>query len=448
MDANFAVEVAVQNEDEKDVKEIEKPLADQVIDLYETCLQSGLIISTSFKGVIENKLDNKRKWMQTLFLSFLVGYIIPRYSVLCVLYAMDKETKKTWEFYLPNYFDQIGLFGKVLNSVFAVFGSMIVVDMLYFRRYESIGRMDYLTNMDTLRDNINQPGIEVAHDSQETVVESIGDEEKQSLLKGMKTKLLLLKNSIIVMYLSVCSYHVISCPLFFYNERPHMITGILAVTNMLMMFVLHFSGTSFLLNIYTSYVLTVDYFSSRIRFMMTGLNDNLPSEVKMTRVLKQYNLLMMDFQKQDYLLKYLLRNMMYGYCSGLTILFLLFTVDMNPFLRLFVLTGVTVLSLTMLTSGLYVGHLHTMTLVMYSELNSMAARNTPSIKSYKALKTRRNLLNCIKELGSQQTDGQFVLGLRDGHGSATSRMEMFQLTMATISNTLMMLDVINHSNAI
>jgi len=446
MDANFAVEVAVQNEDEKDVEEeeeIEKPFSDQVIDLYESCLQSGLIISTSFKGVIQNKLDNKRKWMQTLFLVFTVGYFIPRYTILCVLYVMDKETKKTWEFYLPNYFDQIGLFGKVLNSLFAVFSYMVVIDMLYFRRYESMGRVDYLTNMDTLRDNNMRSHVGI----QETV-ETIGEEEKQSLLKGMKTKLLLLKNSIPIMYLSVCSYHVISCPLFFYNERPHMITGILAVTNMLMIFVLQFFTISFLLNIYTSYVLTVDYFSSRIKFMMKGLNDNLPSEVKMTRVLKQYNLLMMDFQKQDYLLKYLLRNMMYGYCTGLTIIFLLFTVDMNPFLRLFALTAITIMSLTMLTSGLYIGHLHTMTLVLYSELNSMAARNTRSIKSYKALKTRRNLLNCIKELGSQQTDGQFVMGLRDGHGSATSSLEMFQLTMATISNTLMMLDVINHSNGI
>ena len=59
MDANFAVEVADQNEDEKYVKKIEKSLADQVIDLYEKCLQSGLIISTSFKNVIQNNLDSK-----------------------------------------------------------------------------------------------------------------------------------------------------------------------------------------------------------------------------------------------------------------------------------------------------------------------------------------------------------------------------------------------------
>jgi hypothetical protein len=53
--------------------------------------------------------------------------------------------------YLPNYLDQFGLSGKVLNFAYAVVHSMIMVDTLYFRRYESMGRVDCLTNMDTLK---------------------------------------------------------------------------------------------------------------------------------------------------------------------------------------------------------------------------------------------------------------------------------------------------------
>jgi len=57
--------------------------------------------------------------------------------------------------------------------------------------------------------------------------------------------------------------------------------------------------------------------------------------------------------------------MMYGYCSGLTIVFLLFTVDMNPFLRLFVLTAIAIIAITMLSSGLYVERLDSMTMALY-----------------------------------------------------------------------------------
>ena len=135
---------------------------------------------------------------------------------------------------------------------------------------------------------------------------------------------------------------------------------------------------------------------------------------------------------------------MYGYCVGLTILFFLLTIDMNPFLLVFMLTSLSILALMMLLTGRYFGHLHSKTLDLYGDLNSMAARNTRSIKSYQALKARRILSNYIKEIGSQQTDGQYVFGLRDGHGPAISSLEMFQLTMATMANTLMVMDFVYH----
>jgi len=64
-------------------------------------------------------------------------------------------------------------------------------------------------------------------------------------------------------------------------------------------------------------------------------------------------------------------------------------------------------------------------------MNQVFARNVLRF----CLKSKRNLLNCIKELGSQETDDEFVLGLRDCHGTATSSLEIFDLTMVTMSNT-------------
>ena len=57
------------------------------------------------------------------------------------------------------------------------------------------------------------------------------------------------------------------------------------------------------------------------------------------------------------------------------------------------------------------------------------------------------LKHIICELGSLETDGQFVIGLRDGEGAATSRMEIFDLTMDTVSNTLMILGFVNGMNS-
>ena len=53
------------------------------------------------------------------------------------------------------------------------------------------------------------------------------------------------------------------------------------------------------------------------------------------------------------------------------------------------------------------------------------------------------LKHIIQELGSLETDGQFVIGLRDGDRGATSRMQIFDLTMETVSNTLMIHRFVN-----
>jgi len=297
--------------------------------------------------------------------------------------------------------------------------------------------------MDTLRENKRNPS-QIQEESESEGIETIGEEEKKILLNGMKTKLVLLKNSIIMLFLSSNVYQLIACPLFIYNQRPHIITSIQAVISMIIMTFLTYFGDHYLLTIYTSYILTVDYFSARIDFMMKGLKEEIPLEDKISRLQLQYNQLSIDFKNQNYLLKYLLRNMMYTYCIGLSILFLMFTVDMDVLIRFLMSTGIAILSLGILTSGLYIGLLHSKTLVLYAELNSMAARNSSGTNSYEAFKTRKNLLNCIKELGSQRTDGQFRFGIRDGHGPAISRLEMFQLTMATISNTLMLMEMVYH----
>jgi len=426
-----------------------KQFSDQVIDLYEKCLQNALVISTSFKNVLENKLDNKRRALQLIFI-FISGYSAVRHLTCCFIYLKEEETRKYWDYFIPNYFNELGLFGKVLTFGFAVFSSIMFVDVLYLRSFESKGRLDYQTNMDSLRDkkkrhkNFSFIEVETNEDESGEETEVLGEKEKEKLLKEMKTKLVILKTIIKLTILSAFSYHVIPCPLFLFNQKPHVLTGILAVFHMILMLFLMFYGPHFLFNMYTSYMLTVDYFSSRIDYMMKGLEEDIILEDNLTRVLFLYNKLMLDFRKQDYLLKYLLRNMMYGYCTGLAVLFLLFTVHMNPFLRIIVLTAVTTLSSIMLASGLYVGRLYSMTLVLYTKLNSINSRNQ-GIKTMHSLKIRRNLLNCIKELGSKQTDGQFVLGLRDGNGAATSSNEMFQLTLATISNTLMAMEFVYHS---
>jgi len=356
------------------------------------------------------------------------------------LYFKDEKTQKYWSFWMANYFDQLGLFGKVTNFAYAIFSITMTIDNLYMFTFESKGKMEYLTNFETLREK-------QARRSKRMMMEILGKKERKSLLVDIKKKLVFLRMAIKVQVCSNYLYDIMSCSLFIYNERPPLTVALIGILNVIIIVGILYYVVSSLLTSYTSYILTAGYFSARIDYMMTVVKQIVWNDKYVIRVLFLYNHLMMDLERQDYLLKYLLRTLIYSYNFGLSIIFVLFTIQFNPFLRVMLLTAVTVLSLAMLTSGLYVGHLNTKIMILYLEMHALVARHSLQGIKQVSYKTRRVLLNCIKELGSQQVDGQFVLGFRGGHGAAISSLEMFKLTLSTISSTLLLMDFMNGSLA-
>jgi len=417
-----------QQEDPPD-PDPEQSLAELVVELYQEVLIQGYLISSSFKNILENKLDRIKRNKNLLYILFLFIYEVPRYSFLGYLNFRDEETKTFYRYHLADTFNEFGTFGQIINIGFAIFAFLNALDRTYLYVFESKARLDFLTNMLSL--------MEESDESKET----LGKQEKKQLLLKMKRKLLILRMSIKMMCCSVFLYELIGTPLFLLR-KPSFFVGLYAVINMVIMLILVRACIYFVLTIYATYVLTADYFTARMDYISSQLdrlrNDLTKNRVK--KVLFLYNELLMDFSRQDYLLKYLLRNLIYSYCIALAVLFLLFTIEVHPYLRPFLLTGITVLGLGMMLAGLYVGRLQSRVMGLYEEFNQVFARNCFNRRF--RLKMKRNLLNCIKELGSQQTDGQFVLGLRDGQGAATSSLEMFDLTMDTVGNTLMFMGFI------
>jgi len=74
-------------------------------------------------------------------------------------------------------------------------------------------------------------------------------------------------------------------------------------------------------------------------------------------------------------------------------------------------------------------------------LNYSIANNSLERNPHVSLKTRRQLLLTIEELGNHQVDGQFIIGLRDGSGPAISSNEIFILTLETVTYTLLFIQM-------
>ena len=90
-------------------------------------------------------------------------------------------------------------------------------------------------------------------------------------------------------------------------------------------------------------------------------------------------------------------------------------------------------------STLYVGRLKSRLLDIFFRLNSLAIKC--EIMDETSYHLKKRLLTSMKELASDEENDQFVMGLTDGKGAATS-LEIFHLTLETISMTLMFLQFI------
>src|SRR5689334_4144148 len=108
----------------------------------------------------------------------------------------------------------------------------------------------------------------------------------------------------------------------------------MAVLNVLTFLYTVHRTQSYLIEVYTSYLITVDYFRARIMFLKMKVKDMKVrfEENLVSQVISLYTKLMFDFKKQD-LLKHLLRNLIFLYIVQFSLLFFLLTLDVHPLLR-------------------------------------------------------------------------------------------------------------------
>ena len=100
-------------------------------------------------------------------------------------------------------------------------------------------------------------------------------------------------------------------------------------------------------------------------------------------------------------------------------------------------------SALLMLSGLYISGLKSTTTSLYEDLNHLSGWIAFNIHSKSlSAKTRLHLKLVIKELGCKTKDGHFEVGLSDGNGPAITKMEIIELTLETIANTLMVMGMV------
>ena len=105
-------------------------------------------------------------------------------------------------------------------------------------------------------------------------------------------------------------------------------------------------------------------------------------------------------------------------------------------MKVIISTAVTSFSVIVISSELYVGHLQSKFVQLYHEVNSAFVRIS---RSRMLFKTRFHFQSVIKELGSQQRDGQYVVGLTFASNGTWTTKHAVEMTLSISTLTLILM---------
>ena len=421
---------------------------DQVVQEYDAFLQHGLVTTSSFQNILDGKLNRKRRALQLTVMLYFWLYLIPRYGFVSLLYFQDEVTRIHYQYILADYAEQMGILGRTMNVGYIVFIIEIFLNNIVMKKFEARGSLEFLT--DWLKRIPKKRSIEDGNRDEITSSGDLDNESRHKLISGLHYKLIFTKvmarNAINANQL----FELIAFAVFIYKRRPSFFVVLLGLWNCITLMICHETSASHLHGLYLSYVVTIDYFKVVINNIIRKVEDLKTKEItnlNVSGILDDYDAMMSDFKKYNRVLKPLLGNLVHFYIFGLTTVFLLLTIEAEIWMLAIMIVAAATYAFLILATGVYVSQLYIKVTELHNTLVSFCARQTGDRRQRLSLNCMFRLKHVIQELGSRETDGQFVIGLRDGEGAATSRMQIFDMTMDTVSNTLMILKFVKGINA-
>ena len=420
----------------------------KVVHEYDAFLQNALVTTCSFQNILNGKLNRKRRALQLAIIIFVWIYFIPRYCLVSFLYLQQEKTRIQYQYILGDYNEEMGMLGRTFNVGYIIFAIGIIVNAHVTRKFEAEGSLEFLT--DWLKRIPKKTQIQDGDTDKITIPGDLDNESRYKLVSGLHYKLIFTS----VMARNVGKggqlFELTGFSVFIYKRRPSFFVTCVALWHLIIMLICLKLAAHYLHSLYLSYVVTTDYFKVVINNIIRKVEELKTKEMtnrNVTPILDEYDFMMNDFKKYNRVLKPLLGNLVHFYNFGLTTMLFMFTIKAEIWMVATMILVAGGYSFIMFATGVYVSQLLAKVIELHNTVVSVCARHAGDKRNRLSLNCMFRLKHIICELGSLEKDGQFVIGLRDGEGAATSRMEIFDMTMETLSSTLMIIGFFNGMDA-
>ena len=412
---------------------------EEILEEYERYLRYSFVINSSFREIVEGRLDKKRRRLHLLVLVVLTFYVVPRFAFLAAFYFQSKDVQDYYLYWFADYTQQVnGLLGKTWNALYIIFPAYLSINMTLLRKFEEKGSLSFITDCIKYKQLKRRKNFNYELDESETTVDN-------ELLKRLKWKTNVAKFLARNGMMSLGIYDVVTLIFYLFTVRPAALPAVLAVVNCIVCCCLYFPNCNFFMALYLSYEVTADSFASSVKKLMEkikSLKENMTDD-GLTGLLHEYDELLQTFKRHDQVLRRFLNFMVHFYLFGLSSLLFMTTIDAELWMKSVMIATGACYSFMILKTGLCVGQVDSRLVELYHDFNSLSVFIATKADNV-SLKTQIHLRLSIKELGNRQRDGQFVLGLRDGRGPPISRFEIFYLTTETIFDVLMIMQFVYH----
>ena len=303
----------------------------------------------------------------------------------------------------------------------------VVADKVLLWNFEGKNCLQFLTDMRSLIDIRRYFGL--------------NDDEINKLLKAIKMKSIVFKMTMVGTVVTLLLLQSTGMEFMFYKNPPSAVYALYVVSYFTIPNMVFTMLAAHFFNLYLAYIIMTDCLGARIKSLMNRLETHRSEKSdysSLLAVLTDVESVLKTLKDYSKAVKFLLRNMIYVFRTGLCGILVLMSLDMDVYVRTLItfpfLTGLCVIIMT----GLYVSRTKNMLFLLYKELNSCYVRSVQG--SEYPLKFKARLL--IRELGNDDKDGYFVLGFSDGNGPEISKMEITNLILDTVGHSMMFLKII------
>ena len=401
----------------------------EILKDFETSLINSFITSLSFQDIVHSNLTQKERRKQLMMIMFLLLYAIPVNVIHSVLFYFEDVKWTLFQTVFPDFFGNIPLAIPLMTHLTVVFLINVLAEKVLLWNYEIKNSLQFLTDMQSLIEVRRYFGLK--NDEINKLLKTIKTKAivfKIILIGSVVTTILILTTGMGVMLYKKSSSATYALYAVFYLTFPSLVMNTVAV---------HF------FNLYLAYIIMTDCLTARIKSVMNQLETHR-SEKKdysnLLTVLTEVDSIFKTVKDYNKVIKFLLRNMIYFFRTGLCGFFVLMSLNMGVYVRALMTFPVLSVICVIIMTGLYVSGTKNMLFLLYKELNTCYVKSIQSAEYPLRLKLKTRLL--IKELGNDDKDGHFVLGFSDGNGPEISKMEITNLILDTVCNSMMFLGMI------